>query len=98
MCNLIMLEKRLDRFNAFTNFLTANQKQPSRGILRKRCSENIQQIYRRTLLPKCDFTLEITLRHECSPVKFVEIFRTYFAKNTSKVLLLANNSKRKEKK
>ena len=31
------------------------QKQPSRGVLRKRCSENTQQIYRRTPMPKCDF-------------------------------------------
>ena len=31
------------------------QKQPSGGVLRKRCSENIQQIYRRTPMPKCDF-------------------------------------------
>ena len=28
------------------------QKQPSRGVLRKRCSGNMQQIYRRTLMPK----------------------------------------------
>ena len=31
------------------------QKQPSRGVPRKKCSENVQQIYRRTLMPKCDF-------------------------------------------
>ena len=31
------------------------QKQPSRDVLRKRCSENIQQIYRRTPMPKCDY-------------------------------------------
>ena len=31
------------------------QKQPSRGVPRKRCSENMQQIYRRTTMPKCDF-------------------------------------------
>ena len=32
------------------------QKQPTRGVLRKRCSENMQQIYRRTTMPKCDFS------------------------------------------
>ena len=32
-----------------------NQKQPSRGVLRKWCSENLQQIYRRTSMPKCGF-------------------------------------------
>ena len=30
------------------------QKQPSRGVLKRRCSENMKQIYRRTLIPKCD--------------------------------------------
>ena len=50
------------------------QKQPSRRVLRKWCSENIQQIYRRTPMPKYDFNknakqlycIEITLRHGCS--------------------------------
>ena len=31
------------------------QRQPFRGVLRKRCSENMQQIYTRTPMPKCDF-------------------------------------------
>ena len=31
------------------------QKQPSRGVLKKRCSENMQQIYIRTPMPNCDF-------------------------------------------
>ena len=31
------------------------QKQPFRGVLKKRCSEKMQQIYRRTPMPKCDF-------------------------------------------
>ena len=31
------------------------QKQPSGGVLRKRCSENMQQIYRRTPTAKPDF-------------------------------------------
>ena len=32
-------------------------KQPPRAVPRKRYSENIKQIYRRTPMPKCDFTL-----------------------------------------
>ena len=36
-------------------FFTLIQKQPYRSILRKRCSENMQQIYRRTPMPKCNF-------------------------------------------
>ena len=31
------------------------QEQPFRGVLRKRGSENMQQIYRRTFKSKCDF-------------------------------------------
>ena len=31
-----------------------DQKQSFRGVLKKRCYENIQQIYRRTPMPKCD--------------------------------------------
>ena len=31
------------------------QKQPLRRVLKKRCSENMQQSYRRTTMPKCDF-------------------------------------------
>ena len=34
-------------------FFTLTQKQPYRRILRKRCSENMQQIYRRTPLLNC---------------------------------------------
>ena len=70
------------------------QKQPSKGILRKRCSENIRKIYRRTPMPKCDFNkvaqnfTEITLRHGCSPVNLLHILRTPFTKNTSGWLLL----------
>ena len=30
------------------------QKQPTIGVPRKRCSEDIQQIYKRTLIPKRD--------------------------------------------
>ena len=44
-----------DHFEAlFFKQLNLLQKQPSRGVLRKRCSENTQQIYR-ALMPKWDF-------------------------------------------
>ena len=67
------------------------QKQPSRGVLRKRCSENIQQIHRRASMAKCHFNkvaYEITLRHGCSPLNLLHIFRTPFPKNSSGRLLL----------
>ena len=39
----------------FRHFVTKNvQKQPSRGVLRKRCAENMHQNYRRTPVPRCD--------------------------------------------
>ena len=38
-----------------------NQKQPFRGVLRKQFSENMQQIYRRTSMPKYDFNKVATL-------------------------------------
>ena len=42
-------------------------------------------------MPKCDLQsnfIEITLRHECSPVYLLHILRTPFYKNTSGGLLL----------
>ena len=66
------------------------QKQPLRGVPKKRCSENMQQIYRRTPMPKCDFRQlsEIALRHGCSPKNLLHIFRTPILQNTSEWLLL----------
>ena len=31
------------------------QKEPTKGVLRKRCAENMHQIYRRTPMSKCGF-------------------------------------------
>ena len=42
------------------------QKQQFKGLFRKGCPENMQQIYRRTPMPKCDFnkvSLRIYLNH-----------------------------------
>ena len=71
------------------------QKQPSRGVLRKRCSENMQQITGEhpcwsviSINLQRNF-IEITLRHHgCSPVNLLHVFRTPFHKNTSGWLLL----------
>ena len=68
------------------------QKQPPRGVLSKRRSVNMQHIYRRTPMPKWDFNkvakqlYQITLRHGCSPVNLLHIFRTPFSKTTSEWL------------
>ena len=79
------------------------QKQPSRNVLKKRCTENTQQIYRRTPMPKrgfskvaCNF-IEITLRHRCSPVNLLHICRTSFSKNTSGRLHSASYQLRKNR-
>ena len=70
------------------------EKQPPKGVLKKRCSENMQQIYRRKPMRSmisikllCDF-IEITLRHVFSPKDLLHIFRTPFRRNTSGWLLL----------
>ena len=64
------------------------QKQLPRGVLSKTCSENMQQIDRRTPIPKCNFTL----RHGSSPVNLLHILRTPFSKNPSGWLLLLLDS------
>ena len=60
----------------------ALRKQPSIGVLREKCSENMQQIYSRTPMrqnaPKCDLNKVITFRYGCSPVNLPFIFRTPF--------------------
>ena len=38
------------------NLMLKRQKQPFTVVLKKRCSENIRQIYKRTSMPKCDFS------------------------------------------
>ena len=56
------------------------QNHTSRGVLRKRCSENIQQIYRRTAMPMCDFNkiaLQLYWNHTSAWVFFCK-FTAYF--------------------
>ena len=65
-------------------------KQSSRGFLKKRCFENIQQIYRRNAISiklQSNF-IETALQHGCSPVNLLHNFRKPFPKNTSGWLLL----------
>ena len=70
------------------------QKQSSRGVLRKRCSKYMQQIYRRTSMPKCDFKKvgkQLYWNRTSawmSPVILLHIFRTSFPRNKSGWLLL----------
>ena len=86
-----LLKIRSPSVNVLSNIMTyyshknANrQKQPVRGVLRNRCSENIQQIYRRTPLLKCDFTkvaLQLYWKHLLARVfscKFAAYFQNTF--------------------
>ena len=66
------------------------QKQSSRGVFTKMCSEITQQIYKRTPILLCNF-IENKLRYGCSRVNLLDIFRTPFYKNTSGGLLLYKN-------
>ena len=82
---LYLSRKKVFKYLASKN---ANQKQPFRGDAMKRCSENMQQIYRRhcrsiILMLQNNF-IEITLRHGCSPLNLFHIFITRFPKNTWK--------------
>ena len=61
-----------------SNDMNFVQKQPSRDVLRKRCSKNIQQIHRKTPALKCDYTL---------PWVFSCIFDAYF-----EIIFYKNNS------
>ena len=53
------------------------QTQPSRSVLKKSCSENMQQIYRRTPMRKCNFNKVARVHgcfkvwHGCSPVNLL---------------------------
>ena len=70
------------------------QKQPTNGVLRKRCSETMQQIsgehpcWSAISIKMRSKFIEITLRHGRSPVILLDIFRTHFLKNTSRRLLM----------
>ena len=49
------------------------QKQSLRGVLMKRHSEDMKQIYRRTPIPNSDLTIEITLLHGCSSANLQDV-------------------------
>ena len=72
---------------ALNHFMSGNselQKQPPRGVPRKKCSENIQQIYRKTPMLKCNFNkaLELYWNHTSAWVfscKFPAYFQCTFS-------------------
>ena len=46
----------IDIIIKYTELRSLNTKAATRGVLRNRSSENMQQIYWRTSMPKCDFS------------------------------------------
>ena len=75
---------------------TIPRSSPSEVFLRKAvlkiCSKFTREHPRRSVISiklLCNFN-EITLRHECSPVNLLHIFRTPFYKNISEWLLLCS--------
>ena len=52
-CYVFVLWQVLLRYGCWKSIKI--QKQPSRVVTKKKCSENMQHIYRRTPIPKCDF-------------------------------------------
>ena len=83
------LTLRSDSFElCFWAVTSKNQKLPFRGVLRKSSSENMQQIYRRTPVPKCDFNKgALQFYWHCtsdgfSPVNLRIIFRTLFPRTS----------------
>ena len=89
LMSFIEIDYLLCKRNASSHTL---QKHPSRGVLKEKVF--MQRIYRRTPMSKCHFNkvacniMEITLRHGCSPINLLHIFRKLFDKNTSGGLLL----------
>ena len=51
LSHMSKVSERID-FNQINEYI---RKQLSSGVLRKRCSENMQQTYWRTPMPKCNF-------------------------------------------
>ena len=74
------------RANKIRLFISV-QKQSSRPVLRKKFSENMQQLYRRRRMPKCD--IEISPQHAWCPVNLLHILRKPFYKTTFGWLLLS---------
>ena len=71
------------------------QKQSLKGVPRNKCSKNIQQIYRRTPIPKRDFNKAALLHYWNRPSLWVFSceFAAYFQNTFSGLLLLVHNQK-----
>ena len=81
-------------FSIWSRKLLPIHKQPFRGVLSKRCSENIHQIYKRIPILKCDFhkvAKQLYWNHTSAWVfsyEFAAYFQNTFSRNNSGWLLL----------
>ena len=88
---LLLLDETKIRLLSF-----AMRKQPSRGVLKKGCSENVLQICRRISMSRViSITLlynfiENAIWHGCSPVNLLDIARTSFYDYTHGGLLVVH--------
>ena len=65
-----------------SSWICSLQKQPSRAALMKRCSENMQQTYRKTAMPKCDFKKQLYWNYLSAwmfSCKFAAYFQNIFS-------------------
>ena len=78
-CNVIFSKPKLHvEFVDNSNICVEHiHKQPPRGVLNKRCSQNMQQIYRRTPMPKCVLNKVVYSNHTSAWV-FSCRFSAYF--------------------
>ena len=65
-------------------YLSKQQKGPLSGVLGKRYSENMQQIYKRTPIPKCDFNKVAAINFN----KFAAYSQNPFSQEQEEWLLL----------
>ena len=81
MCTVIVYQLGCKFAAHFQNTFPKNtygELLPSRGVLIKWCSENMQQIYRRTPMPKYDFIIKKETLAQVFPINFAKYLRTPF--------------------
>ena len=66
--------------NAIRSEEKKSQKQPSRLILTKRCSEKMQQIHRRIPMPKCNFN-EVAKQDHKSDLSYLSVWNATYIKS-----------------
>ena len=92
VCFIILLKiwlKNLKIYNLVrvAGFGRYHHKQPFRVVLEQRCSQNMQQIYRRTQRPKCDFNFRTPFPKSISGWLLLYLECNYFSKLFMSIIL-----------